>query len=139
MTDWQSVGQHQYRIQGEVLYFAPHGEFSLSQAETWLKVMASHFQRERHGLLLVDGRELKPPSAKIRRTFLSWLRDSQQRPRVIVFGASLLIRAASRLVLGAARQLYHIELELTQCATEADASAHINQMHRLRPSLSSSQ
>lgn len=139
MTDWQSVGQHQYRVQGEVLHFAPHGEFSLSQAETWLKVMALHFQRERHGLLLVDGRELKPPSSEIRRTFLSWLRDSQQRPRVIVFGASLLTRATSRLVLAAARQLYHIELELTQCAAEAEAWAHIQQMRRLGLSLPSSQ
>jgi hypothetical protein len=130
MSNWQSVGHHRFRYQDEVLYFEPHGELSLSQAETWSFVIASHFQQQRHGFLIVDARELKPPPAGVRRMFVSWWRDCQPRPRVIIFGANLLMRTVSRLVLAATRQLYQLELDLTLYATEAEAWAHID---RVRP------
>lgn len=127
------VGAHRFRDQGEVLYLEPHGEVSLSQAEAWSALITSHFQRERHGFLLIDARDLKPPASEIRRWFLGWLRNTQPRPRILVFGANLLVRTASRLVLAAARQLYRLDLDLTQFATEAEARAHIERLREPRP------
>lgn len=133
MSDWQPVGAHRFRDQGELLFLEPHGEVSRSQAEAWTAIITSHFQRERQGFLLIDARDLKPPAAEIRRAFLTWLRATQPRPRILVFGANLLVRTASRLVLAAARQLYHLDLDLTQFATEAEARAHAESMRSPRP------
>ena len=132
MSDWHCLGNHRYRAQDELLYFEPHGGLSLSQAEAWSVVVASHFQREAHGYLLVDARDLKPANSQVRRVLLALLRDTEPRPRVLVFGANLLMRAVSRLILAAAWQLYRIEVDFTHYATEAEAMAKIDLMRRSR-------
>lgn len=129
--DWHWIGLHRFQFQGDVLLAEPHGELLLPEAEGWSTLISAFFERVPHGFLLVDARDLKPPGGAIRRLFLAWLQERQPRPRIVVFGANLLMRAASRLVLAAARQLYRLELDLTQCETEAAARAHIEQQRRL--------
>lgn len=133
MSDWQSVGPHRFCYRDEVLCFEPHGELTLSQAEVWTGIISRHFQQQHQGVLLVDARDLMPPHAEVRRKFVSWWRDQEPRPRVIIFGANLLMRTVSRLILAAVRQLYRVELELSQCATEAEAWARIDQLRQSSP------
>lgn len=127
MSAWQPIGAHRFSARGEVLQFEPHGALSVSEAEAFAADMAAHFQRHPQGFLLVDASDLKPPPAEVRRLFITFFRDHELRPRVVVFGANLLVRTVSRLVLGAARQLHGLTLDLTQYATEAEARAHIEQ------------
>ncbi len=134
MSDWQTLGSHRFRSQDDVLCFEPHGELPLPQAERWLQLLAAHFQQHPDGFLMVDARQFTPPAADVRRLFLSHFRDRRPAPHVIVFGANLLIRTASRLVLSAARQLYGLELDLTHCSIEAEAWSQVEQQHLLRQS-----
>ena len=133
MDDWQLIGPHRYCTQGDVLCFEPHGELSPSQAATWSETIASHFSARPQGFLLIDATTLVPPSAEVRRLFVSFLRNQQPRPRILVFGANLIMRTASRLVLAAARQLYGLELDLTQYATEQEARAQIDGLRQVVP------
>ncbi len=132
MSDWQTLGAHRFRSQDDVLCFEPHGELPISQAQRWLQLLAAHFQQHPDGILIVDARQFTPPSAEVRRLFLSHFRDRRPAPPIIVFGANLLMRAASRLVLSAARQLYLLEFDLIHCSLEADAWTRVEQRHRLR-------
>jgi len=130
MTDWHSLGPHRFRYEDDVLYFEPQGVIEPEYASVWMETIGAHFQRNRTGFLIVDARKLMPPSHQVRRLFLTWLKQVPVRPRVVGFGVNLMVRAASRLVLAAARQLYGFELDLTVVATEADAWAHIEQQRR---------
>ena len=131
MDDWSPIGEHRFRQQGEVLCFVPHGVLSPAQAEVWLAALVRHFQQHRNGFLLIDARVLRPPGAEVRRLVLSALREFQLRPRLIIFGANVVTRAVSRLVLAAARQLHQIHLELTHCSSAADAWACVDQMREV--------
>jgi hypothetical protein len=125
MNDWELLGSHRYRVVDTVLCFEPHGELALGQAQLWSAILGAHFQQHPAGFLIVDAHDLKPPTAAVRRLFVAFLRECRPPPRVVAFGANLLIRTVSRLVLSAARQLSGLELDLTQFASEPEAWAHV--------------
>jgi hypothetical protein len=126
MSDWQSIGPHRYRFQGEVLYFEPHGEVTPSQAAAWLDVLVSHFERQGRGFLMVNARAIKPPSRYVRRMFLSRVRERGLRPRIVGFGVNRIVRAVARTILALARRLLGLQLDVSLYATEAEAWAHVD-------------
>jgi hypothetical protein len=130
MSDWQSIGQHRYRLQDEVLQFEPHGALSLPEAKAWLDILGSHFERQPRGFLLVDARAIKPPNREIRRMFLSLLRERKLRPHIVGFGMNALVRAVSRIVVAAARHLLGLDLDVALYATESEARSHLDRVRR---------
>jgi len=132
MREWQSIGPHRFRFEDDVLCFEPHGRLTPTEVERWLDVVGSHFEHQEQGFVMVDAREFRPPSAKIRRMVLSGLRERGINPRVVGFGINVVLRAASRIILAVARKLYGVQFDMMQFATEKQAWDYVKMVRRLR-------
>ena len=102
---WQSSGSHRFYVCDDVLFWAAHGPMLVADFVTLYEQRGILQQRYGYALLLFDCRQHGGVPAESRRFLATHRPEQSPIGSIVVFGASLLIRAAVSLIQGAARHL----------------------------------
>lgn len=132
MQQWQELGPHRFRIEGDVLFAIAVGELDadsiLYLCEKLLQVYKEHgFVYE-----IVDATRAGAMSAEARRKNAEWHRHNRIEGEVVVFGASLLLRTVFSLLINALSILGRSRVLLHFVATEDDARAWVAKRRQSR-------
>lgn len=129
---WQPCGEHRYCTQSDVLFWQGRGSMTLEE----LKVLFA----KRHALqcqfgrsfVVVDARQIGEIPAENRRYAIHYRPDPPFRGATVIFGGSVLVRAAVSLITAAARLVGRSSSETASLFFAADVAEAVVVIARQR-------
>lgn len=128
MSDWQELGPHHYRVDGDILGWRPAGEVLPPHA----RGVCALFDRivTRHGfvLWLVDARHSVAVGFESRRVYARWI-EQQPRSTLIVaaFGVPPPAQTTAKLIVRGVQLAQGIHIDHGLFADEAAARAFLDE------------
>lgn len=125
MGDWQAVGKHRMRIQGDVVFARTRGEVTGDEVVALLDHMKKVEREYGYVFEIVDASVGGSMSAEARRQNAEWHKQHHIHIELVVFGAGLLIRTMITLLANAFRLMGSRQISPSFVATEAEAWAWV--------------
>ena len=125
MGDWQAVGKHRMRIQGDVVFAQIQGEITGDEVVTLLEHMQKVEREYGYVFEIVDASVSGSMSAEARRQNAQWHLQHVLQIELVVFGAGLLMRTMMTLLINAVRLLGRRQIAPNFAANEAEAWAWV--------------
>lgn len=135
--EWQTCGTHRFYIHNDVLFWEVIGPMVIPDFVVLYEQRGLLQRRYGYALVLFDARQHGGVPAEARRYLVTFKVDPPPRGSIVVFGASLLVRAAVSLIQAAARSLGRSQT--TQLISAEDEAACWVQLARERRKLRSAQ
>lgn len=103
--EWQACGTHRFYVHNDVLFWEVIGPMVISDFVVLYEQRGRLQRQYGYALVLFDARQHGGVPAEARRYLVTYKLDPPPRGSIVVFGASLLVRAAVSLIQAAARGL----------------------------------
>jgi hypothetical protein len=129
MEQWQSIGSHKARIEGDTLYLRFVGDLSLEETKAMMALQEQILAREGRIFCITDLRQGGAFSPEGRRYLAEW-NKRHSVSGVAQYGGSLFVRVMATLMLGAIRALGGNLPEMKYVGNEEEGRAWIAEKRR---------
>jgi hypothetical protein len=133
MTEWQPLGKHLMRVEGDLVATIWRGEVELAEVQTLFALYGQVHDQHGRVFILSDMRHSGVPPEKARRWMANWLREQRKLTGAAAYGANVVIRAVFIMLLRGIR-LFGVHIPFGIFATESEARAFIDQLRLETPS-----
>ena len=126
------IGPHEFHTTGDITVLRAHGEFSLQDAEEYVRLRNQILQRQRYVLLLIDLTHTTgmPPEAR-RYIAASKIESDAQNHAIAVFGARPLTRALLQLLFSAVSLIGRRPVFASLVSDEASALRYLTEQRQV--------
>ena len=126
--DWQAIGKHAARVEGDVVHVVWNGDVGLVETQQVFRLYAEVREREGRVFAISDMRHSGVPPAAVRRWIADWMSKQHRIEGAAAYGANILIRAAFVMLLRGIVLISKFPFPFDVFATENDARAFITRL-----------
>lgn len=125
MSNWQLLGNHQVRVEGDVVFSRWNGPSTLAEVQAYLAVLESVIANQRFAFAVIGIQNAHPTPPEAR----AWIAEWSKRfalTGAVCFGSNWAVRTISTLMVHAMRLVTKPSGTLVFVATEAEALAWVD-------------
>lgn len=127
MSEWESLGPHQYRVEEDLLFWRPNGEVTSEHAQGVCMLFDKLVERNGYVLWLIDAARSVPVGHDARCVYAAWLAAHPQCNLCVgAFSASIAAHTTASLTVRGVWLLKGIAIPMERFSSEAESRAYLD-------------